>query len=263
LAACRPASPPVPGRCARARPGHARDPERRCADRPCADLGALSRRVVAWGSTRTLRTAAPRRRTGGQSGQRSRRDAPDRRSPGRPGRVLAGPVRARGRARSQRVSDRPDRAQPHQRAGSPCRRVARRPPRASAVTRRRSRPRARGRGFAIVAQRDDHEPTTTGAGQLLDDERDRVERDAPALSARARQAMLEWTPVPAGPVHRVIDDGPLLDGRARYRVELRAAREPAPRAQRAAIAPPIGRPVRLTLARVVGGVAVTRRGRLA
>ncbi len=64
----------------------------------------------------------------------------------------------------------------------------------------------------ILAQWDDHETHNNWwPGQLLDDERYRVERDASVLSARARQAMLEWTPVPAGPVHRVIHYGPLLD----------------------------------------------------
>jgi alkaline phosphatase D len=46
---------------------------------------------------------------------------------------------------------------------------------------------------------------------LDDDPRYQVERACRVLSARAHQAMLEWTPMPAGPVHRVIHYGPLLD----------------------------------------------------
>jgi len=64
----------------------------------------------------------------------------------------------------------------------------------------------------ILAQWDDHETHNNWwPGQLLDDDRYKVERNASVLSARARQAMLEWTPVPAGPVHRVVHYGPLLD----------------------------------------------------
>ncbi|HEU4735242.1 MAG TPA: alkaline phosphatase D family protein [Kofleriaceae bacterium] len=64
----------------------------------------------------------------------------------------------------------------------------------------------------ILAQWDDHETHNNWwPGQMLDDDRYRTERNASVLSARARRAMVEWTPVPRGPVHRVIHYGPLLD----------------------------------------------------
>ncbi|HSR98586.1 MAG TPA: alkaline phosphatase D family protein [Kofleriaceae bacterium] len=64
----------------------------------------------------------------------------------------------------------------------------------------------------IVAQWDDHETHNNWwPGQILEDDRYRTERNASTLSARARQAMVEWTPVPPGPVHRVVHYGPLLD----------------------------------------------------
>jgi alkaline phosphatase D len=64
----------------------------------------------------------------------------------------------------------------------------------------------------IVAQWDDHETHNNWwPGQILEDDRYRSERRASVLSARARQAMIEWTPVPPGRVHRVIHYGPLLD----------------------------------------------------
>jgi alkaline phosphatase D len=64
----------------------------------------------------------------------------------------------------------------------------------------------------ILAQWDDHETHNNWwPGQQLDDDRYTIERDASKLSAFARQAMLEWTPTPAGPVNRVIHYGPLLD----------------------------------------------------
>jgi alkaline phosphatase D len=65
---------------------------------------------------------------------------------------------------------------------------------------------------ALLAQWDDHEVRNNWwPGQQLDDERYRSERSASVLATRARQAMLEWTPVPPGPVHRVVHYGPLLD----------------------------------------------------
>ena len=68
------------------------------------------------------------------------------------------------------------------------------------------------REVPILAQWDDHETHNNWwPGQVLADDRYKTERNASVLSARARQAMLEWTPVPAGPVHRVIHYGPLLD----------------------------------------------------
>lgn len=64
----------------------------------------------------------------------------------------------------------------------------------------------------IVAQWDDHETHNNWwPGQILEDDRYRSERNASALSARARQAMVEWTPVPPGAVHRIVRHGPLLD----------------------------------------------------
>jgi alkaline phosphatase D len=71
---------------------------------------------------------------------------------------------------------------------------------------------ALGRDVPILAQWDDHETHNNWwPGQVLDDDRYRTERRASVLSAWARQAMLEWTPVPPGPVHRVVHYGPLLD----------------------------------------------------
>ncbi|TMQ20452.1 MAG: alkaline phosphatase [Deltaproteobacteria bacterium] len=68
------------------------------------------------------------------------------------------------------------------------------------------------RDVPIIAQWDDHETHNNWwPGQVLDDDRYRTERRASVLSARARQAMIEWTPVPPGPVHRVLHYGPLLD----------------------------------------------------
>src|SRR6185503_19103279 len=63
----------------------------------------------------------------------------------------------------------------------------------------------------ILAQWDDHETHNNWwPGQQLDDIRYR-ERDASKLAALAQRAMREWTPLPEGPVHRVISYGPLLD----------------------------------------------------
>lgn len=68
------------------------------------------------------------------------------------------------------------------------------------------------REVPILAQWDDHETHNNWwPGQVLDDDRYQTERDASVLSARTRRAMLEWTPAPPGPVHRVIHYGPLLD----------------------------------------------------
>jgi alkaline phosphatase D len=64
----------------------------------------------------------------------------------------------------------------------------------------------------ILAQWDDHETHNNWwPGQALADDRYKTERNASVLSARARQAMVEWTPVPPGPVHRVVPYGPLVD----------------------------------------------------
>lgn len=64
----------------------------------------------------------------------------------------------------------------------------------------------------ILAQWDDHETHNNWwPNQELEDDRYKTERNTTVLSARARQAMLEWTPVPRGPVHRVVKYGPLLD----------------------------------------------------
>ena len=79
----------------------------------------------------------------------------------------------------------------------------------------------------ILAQWDDHETHNNWwPGQQLEDPRYR-ERDASLLAARARRALLEWTPIglgsaPAG-VQRVISYGPLLDVVV---VDLRSFRAP-------------------------------------
>jgi alkaline phosphatase D len=63
----------------------------------------------------------------------------------------------------------------------------------------------------VVAQWDDHETHNNWwPGQQLDDDRYK-DRDASRLAALARRAMFEWTPLPTGPMHRVIHYGPLLD----------------------------------------------------
>lgn len=63
----------------------------------------------------------------------------------------------------------------------------------------------------IIAQWDDHETHNNWwPGQQLADDRYR-DRDASRLAALARRAIGEWLPVPAGPVHRVLHYGPLLD----------------------------------------------------
>ncbi|MEO8554596.1 MAG: alkaline phosphatase D family protein, partial [Kofleriaceae bacterium] len=67
---------------------------------------------------------------------------------------------------------------------------------------------------AIVAQWDDHEiHNNWWPHQDLhaEDPRYTIEPDASVLASYARRAMLEWTPAPAGPVHRVVHYGPLLD----------------------------------------------------
>jgi len=64
----------------------------------------------------------------------------------------------------------------------------------------------------VIAQWDDHETHNNWfPGQQLDDDRYTQLRDASKLAAMARRAMFEWVPVPAGPVHRVIHYGPLID----------------------------------------------------
>lgn len=64
----------------------------------------------------------------------------------------------------------------------------------------------------IVASWDDHETRNNWwPGQLIDDKRYTLERDATVLSQRAKQAFFEWTPTTRGPIHRVIHYGPLLD----------------------------------------------------
>ncbi len=64
----------------------------------------------------------------------------------------------------------------------------------------------------MLAQWDDHEiHNNWWPGQTLDDPRYHTERNASVLARRARQAMVEWLPVPPGPVHRVVHYGPLLD----------------------------------------------------
>jgi alkaline phosphatase D len=64
---------------------------------------------------------------------------------------------------------------------------------------------------ATITQWDDHETRNNWwPGQVIDDPRYR-ERDASRLAARALRATREWSPLPPGPVHRVIRHGPLLD----------------------------------------------------
>lgn len=63
----------------------------------------------------------------------------------------------------------------------------------------------------MIAQWDDHETHNNWwPGQQLTDRRYR-ERDASRLAAHALRAVHEWTPIPRGPVHRVLHYGPLLD----------------------------------------------------
>jgi alkaline phosphatase D len=63
----------------------------------------------------------------------------------------------------------------------------------------------------VIAQWDDHETHNNWwPGQQLADERYR-DRDASKLAALALRATFEWTPIPRGPVHRVVRYGPLLD----------------------------------------------------
>jgi alkaline phosphatase D len=64
----------------------------------------------------------------------------------------------------------------------------------------------------ILAQWDDHETHNNWwPSQTLDDKRYQTQRDASTLAAFAQRAMREWTPMPPGPVHRVVSYGPLLD----------------------------------------------------
>jgi alkaline phosphatase D len=64
----------------------------------------------------------------------------------------------------------------------------------------------------ILAQWDDHEiHNNWWPEQILEDDRYTKERNASVLARSARRAMLEWTPTPPGPVHRVVHYGPLLD----------------------------------------------------
>ncbi|HUS33091.1 MAG TPA: alkaline phosphatase D family protein [Kofleriaceae bacterium] len=64
----------------------------------------------------------------------------------------------------------------------------------------------------ILAQWDDHETHNNWfPSQTLDDDRYTKLRDASRLAAFAQRAMREWTPMPQGPVHRVVSYGPLLD----------------------------------------------------
>jgi alkaline phosphatase D len=64
----------------------------------------------------------------------------------------------------------------------------------------------------IVAQWDDHETKNNWwPGQQLTDERYTKQRNASTLAAHARQAFFEWNPISRGPIHRVIQYGPLLD----------------------------------------------------
>lgn len=76
---------------------------------------------------------------------------------------------------------------------------------------------------STIAAWDDHEVRNNWwPGQQLDDPRYRV-RDASLLAARALRATHEWNPLPAGPVHRVVHRGPLLDV---FVLDLRSFRSP-------------------------------------
>jgi len=76
----------------------------------------------------------------------------------------------------------------------------------------------------IVAQWDDHETHDNWwPGEQLDDPRYTRVRDASTLSAWARQAVFEWTPISGASIHRVIHYGPLLDVVV---VDLRSYRTP-------------------------------------
>jgi alkaline phosphatase D len=71
--------------------------------------------------------------------------------------------------------------------------------------------RALAANVGAIVQWDDHETHNNWwPGQQLDDDRYR-ERDASKLAAFARRAMFEWCPLAAGPIHRVVHYGPLLD----------------------------------------------------
>jgi alkaline phosphatase D len=66
----------------------------------------------------------------------------------------------------------------------------------------------------IVAQWDDHDVHNNWWPHehlKLEDPRYTSQDDASVLATWARQAMLEWTPAPAGPVQRVVHYGPLMD----------------------------------------------------
>ncbi len=64
----------------------------------------------------------------------------------------------------------------------------------------------------IIAQWDDHETHNNWwPGQILDDDRYTIERDAGKLAARALRAVREWMPIGGPTVNRVIHYGPLLD----------------------------------------------------
>jgi alkaline phosphatase D len=64
----------------------------------------------------------------------------------------------------------------------------------------------------IIAQWDDHETRNNWwPGQVLDDDRYTIERDASKLAAHALRAVREWMPIGGPSVHRVIQYGPLLD----------------------------------------------------
>ena len=76
----------------------------------------------------------------------------------------------------------------------------------------------------VIAQWDDHETHNNWyPGQQLADDRYTRERDASKLAAMARQAMFEWVPLRAGPVHRMLHHGPLLDV---FVLDCRAFRSP-------------------------------------
>lgn len=64
----------------------------------------------------------------------------------------------------------------------------------------------------IIAAWDDHETHNNWwPGQILDDSRYTIERDASKLAAFAKRAVREWVPIRGPTVHRVIHYGPLLD----------------------------------------------------
>lgn len=76
----------------------------------------------------------------------------------------------------------------------------------------------------VYAQWDDHEVTNNWyPGEVLDDDRYRIERRVDVLAARGRQAFFEYFPIAGDQVHRTVHRGPLLDI---FFIDLRSFRGP-------------------------------------